>query len=101
MTAQRLEQVSGSNREPLEGARRVADAAPDDEVMISIVVRRKDGGAEKALEAAGSIDPQTSRPDRRRLAEQAGADPADIERVKQYVTAHGMEVVTYCLTRSM
>jgi hypothetical protein len=54
MSDQQLVAISASHRDPLPGARRVADIPPDDEIQFSIVVRRKVGGTDKALSAAGA-----------------------------------------------
>jgi kumamolisin len=95
MADQDRHQVPGSDRMPVTGARRVADAPAGEEVLISIVVRRKPGGTERALEAASSPDPRGSRPQlRRRLREETGADPAEIERVVRFVTGSGLEVLS-------
>src|SRR6266480_4627498 len=95
MTEQGLEQVPGSDRKPLEGARRVADAPAGDEVLVSIIVRRKPGGAERALDAASSPDPGASPEEvRRRLAKEAGADPTEVERVVRFVAGAGLEVLS-------
>jgi kumamolisin len=93
MVEQRLVAIPDSHRDPVPGARRTADVPPDDEIRLSIVVRRKAGGVEKALQAAGAGEPPGPHDERRRrLAEEAGADEADLERVKRYVTEAGMRV---------
>ena len=91
MVEQRLVAIPDSHRDPLPGARRTADVPPDEEIRLSIVVRRKAGGTGKALQAAaGPPGPGDER--RGRLAEAAGADEADLERVERYVTDAGMRV---------
>ena len=94
MAEQRLIPIPDSHRDPVPGARRTADVPPDDEIQLSIVVRRKAGGAEKALQAAAGEPPAPGGKRRRRLAEEAGADEADLERVEQYVTGAGMRVLS-------
>lgn len=94
MAEQRLIPIPDSHRDPVPGARRTADVPPDDEIQLSIVVRRKAGGAEKALQAAAGEPPAPGGERRRRLAEEAGADEADLERVEQYVTGAGMRVLS-------
>jgi len=91
MAEQRLVAIPGSHRDPLPGATRTADVPPDDRIRLSIVVRRKAGGTDKALQAAGE-PPGPGDERRRRLAEQAGADEADLDRVVRYVTGAGMQV---------
>jgi len=85
--------LASSRRDPLPGARRVGDAPDDERVAFTIVVRRKPGGEQRALEAAkagaatGSLDER-----RRRLVEESGADEADLARVRRFVTESGMRV---------
>jgi kumamolisin len=99
MAEQRLVAIPDSHRDPLPGARRTADVPADDEIRLTIVVRRKAGGTEKALRAAGTGQPPgpgeppaSEAGRRRRLAEETGADEADIERVVRYVSDAGMRV---------
>jgi len=95
MAEQRLVAIAGSHRDPLPGATRTADVPPDETIRLSIVVRRKAGGTDSALRAAGEPPGQPPGPGddrRRRLAEQAGADEADLDRVVRYVTGAGMRV---------
>ena len=92
MSDQQLVPIPASHREPVAGARRVADVPPDDDLRVSIVVRRKAGGAEKARQAAAARRPGSLSDRRRALAEQAGADQADLDRVTQWASAAGMKV---------
>jgi kumamolisin len=94
MSDQQLVPIPASRREPVPGARRVADVPPGDELRVSIVVRRKAGGAEKARQAAAARRPGSLSDRRRQLIEQAGADQADLDRVTQWATAAGMRVVS-------
>jgi kumamolisin len=82
--------LDGSHRQPLKGASRVADAPADEEVLLTLVLRRRTG-AELPSDAAST----TSRAQgRERLAQAAGADPQDVERVEQFVRDSGMDVVS-------
>jgi kumamolisin len=92
MSDQQLVAIPASHRNPLPGARRVTDVPPDEEIRLSIVVRRKAGGTEKARNAAATGVGGSMSERRRRLTEEAGADEADLERVKRYVTDAGMRV---------
>jgi kumamolisin len=92
MSDQPLVAISASHRDPLPGARRVADIPGDAEIQFSIVVRRKAGGEDKALRAAAAEPSGSMSERRRRLAEEAGAGQEDLDRVTQYVTGAGMQV---------
>ena len=92
MPNQQLVAFPPSHRDPVPGARRVADIAPDAEIHLSIIVRRKPGGLDKALRAATTAPTEPISERRRRLAEEAGADQADLNRVTEYVTSAGMKV---------
>ena len=94
MSDQQLVPIPASRREPVPGARRVADVPPGDELRVSIVVRRKAGGQEKALQAAAGRLPGSLNDRRRQLTDQAGADQADLDRVTRWATAAGMRVVS-------
>jgi len=89
---QQLVAFPPSHRDPVSGARRVADIAPDEAIHLSIIVRRKPGGLDNALRAATAAHTEPMSERRRRLAAEAGADQADLDRVTQYVTGAGMNV---------
>src|SRR5690242_11751108 len=92
MSEQQLVPISASHRDPVHGARRIGDLPPETEIEFSIVVRRKSGGDEKILHAAAAEPSGAMSERRRRLAEEAGADQGDLERVTEYVTGVGMTV---------
>jgi kumamolisin len=83
MSDPRLVELPGSHRDALPGARRVADAPAGDEVLVTIVVRRRAGEPPAA-------DPSASRAE---VARQLSADPSDLERVAAFVRGAGLEVV--------
>jgi len=92
MPNQQLVAFPASHRDPVPGSRRVADIASDEEIHLSVIVRRKPGGLDKALRAATATNTAPMSERRRRLAEEAGADQADLDRVTQYLTGAGMKV---------
>jgi kumamolisin len=92
MPSQQLVAFPPSRRDPVPGSRRVADIAPDEQIHLSIIVRRKPGGLDKALRAAAATSTAPVSERRRRLAEEAGADQADLDRVTQYLAGAGMTV---------
>jgi kumamolisin len=93
MTDEELVALPGSHREAIPGTRRVADAPAEEAVQVTIVLRRR---PDARLSAAAPPDAsvQSRAEARRRLAEEAGADPADVERVIEFVRGAGMEVVS-------
>lgn len=87
-------EISGSHREPLSGARRTADAPPDEKVRISVVVRRRPGAAGPSVEPL-STSPDASRLElRQRLAEQRGADPREMAQVERFLRDAGLDVLS-------
>src|SRR6516162_1143999 len=84
----------GSERQPMRGARSVAQADPAERLEVSVVLRHRASDSLKdrvAKLAAGE------RPDRHltreEFARQFGAEPADITAVKQFASGHGLVVV--------
>jgi kumamolisin len=80
--------LPGSDRTPVAGAERVQDAAPDDQVSVTVVLRRR---------ADADLTPRTE-PDpverRRAFAESAGADPEEMDAVRSYLEDAGLQVST-------
>jgi kumamolisin len=87
-------EISGSHREALVGARRTADAPPDEKVLISVVVRRRPDAPEHAVEPL-SASPDASRLElRQRLAGHQGADPREMAKVERFLRDAGLEVLS-------
>jgi kumamolisin len=80
--------VPGSDRRPIAGATRVQDIAPDDQIGVTVVLRRRAGADLTPLDDA---DPAERR---RRFAERAGADPEELEAVRRYLADAGLQVTT-------
>ena len=78
--------VEGSEKAPLPGARKVGPVPADQEVRVTIVVRRRGGAELPAVESSGQAL------SRGEFAEQYGADPADLEQVERFAADHGLEV---------
>lgn len=83
--------VPGSERHPLEGARRVGDAPPERRIQVTLILRRRSGS-----DPAESME---SGLDREAFAERYGADPADIEAVEDFAADHGLDVVQTSIPR--
>ncbi len=74
--------VPGSSRQPLPGSQRVAPVAPDQQLQITVVLRRR---APLPEHLPGVLT-------RAELAERYGADPADVDTVREAVEAAGARV---------
>ncbi|WP_027007702.1 S53 family peptidase [Conexibacter woesei] len=87
-------ELPGSERQPLPGARRVADAPPDEPVDVTVLLRRKDGDATDAFAAHAEADP-VARGDLSvdQLGARFGAADDDVEKVERFAKDHGLEVV--------
>jgi kumamolisin len=84
--------LPGSERTPVEGARRIGDPDPDRRIEVTVVLRRRSG--EEPAPA-----PQEAPLDREAFAERYGADPADIEAVESFASDHGLDVVQSSIER--
>lgn len=80
--------VPGSEREPLPGARAIGPVPGDERIEVTVLVRRKPGA--EALPSPGIV---TERLSREQFDARYGADPADLERVRDFAVAHQLEVV--------
>ncbi len=78
--------IQGSEKEPLPGATKVGPVPAEQEVRVSIILRRR-GGAELP-----AVEPSGQALSRREFAERFGADPTDLERIEQFAAEHGLEV---------
>ncbi len=95
MSAANLVPLPNSKRAPVAGARRVGDADPAEELLVSVVVRPRTGDAAPTDPPSenGANDPVRQRRERRaRLAAATGADPADLSAVADFAAAHHLRV---------
>ena len=76
--------VPGSERAPLPGARVVGAVSGDEQIQVTVVLRRR---AELPEDLAGPID-------RAELADKYGADPADVAAVTEAVVVAGATVLS-------
>jgi kumamolisin len=83
--------VAGSERRPIEGARRVGDPDPDRRIQVTLTLRRR-GGSDPSESMNTGLD-------REAFAERYGADPADIEAVEDFAADHGLDVVQTSIPR--
>jgi kumamolisin len=83
--------VAGSERRPIEGARRIGDPDPDRRIQVTLTLRRR-GGSEPSESMDTGLDRDT-------FAQRYGADPADIEAIEDFATDHGLDVVQTSIPR--
>ena len=81
--------VPGSNREPLAGAQYVSPVQHNDQVKVTLILRRRGGNPEIAQ---GSRPQRTFR-NRADYGAAHGADPKDIEAIEQFAHENGLTVV--------
>lgn len=85
--------VTGSERAPVAGARRVGPAPQEERVEVTVVVRPRSSDP-LAIERLASQPPAERRHmTRRDYKRTLGADPADMERVAAFAREHGLEVL--------
>src|SRR5947209_12531764 len=92
MASKNLVEVSGSEKEPLEGARAIAPAPPDERLELTVRVRPRNQlpDASDMLKPAAGPAPHLTHAEYERLY---GADPKDLARVRKFAEDHGLAVV--------
>jgi kumamolisin len=77
--------LSGSERQPPPGARRLGPDDPVEPVTVTVIVRRRPG--------ARPLDPAAAPLERDVFAEERGADDDDLAAVERFARDHGLAVV--------
>lgn len=77
--------IPGSERSPLVGAEPVGDVGPDDQLTVTMVLRRRNNAPDLT-----SPDARVKRED---LAGRYGANPKDVAEVERFASASGLRVV--------
>jgi kumamolisin len=86
--------LQGSERAPLQGARSVGKADPNERFEVSVLVRRQAGQDFQAqLARAVAPDGSEAHITRDDFAKEFGASPSDINAVKKFANDHGLAVV--------
>jgi kumamolisin len=67
----------------------------DKQIEVTIIVRPRAGGEHPSMESNGGPPRMT----RQEYEAQHGADPADMEKIEQFATEHGLEVVDTSVAR--
>ena len=81
--------VPGSNREPLAGAQYVSPVQHNDQIKVTLILRRRGGNPE----IAQGSQPQRAFRNRADYGAAHGADSKDIEAVEQFAHENGLTVV--------
>ncbi len=82
---QQYVELPGSERAAASGVRGVGPVPPEEQVTVTVVLRRRTELPEATVQA-GSVAPES-------FADMYGADPADVEVVRRVVTDAGAQVV--------
>jgi kumamolisin len=89
--AKKFTVISGSERQPVRGARLIQNAHPDQTVEVSIRIRSKAEGKRKELKAALQ-QPGFQHISRTQFENTLGADPADLEKIKKFAHEYNLKV---------
>src|SRR6185503_1710187 len=94
MTKNEHRPLAGRERRPAQGAIRQGPIAADEEIGVSVRLRRRpDAGPLPDLDALRDRKPGSPAPvSREDFAERFGADPADIEQVRAFAERFGLTV---------
>ncbi len=89
-----MAELPGSARTAVAGATRVADADPDETVLVTVIARRRTGADFRLAEppSASSDRAAWRREQRARFAETDGAEQADIDAITQWAAGAGLSV---------
>ena len=90
MASRKYSKVAGSERQPMQGAKRTGAADPNEAMQITLVLRPR-AAAKKATALADSIS-RGQRLSREEYAAQYGADPADAQKVAAFASEFGLTV---------
>ena len=87
-------ELAKSKREPLPGARRVGDADPDEQVTVTMLLKRRTDSPNPPADSSGTEGTTKAARLRRRqaFAETNGADPEAVQRVRAFAAEHGLSV---------
>src|SRR5215471_15329288 len=87
--------VAGSDRSPVAGALRIGAPDPNDNVLVTMVVRRRPSSAttEGIHEMNERMPHERRYLSREEYAETNGATRADLEQIEEFAHQHGLTVV--------
>ena len=107
-TFKRFSALTGSERQPVRGARVIGDSHPEQTLEVSIRLRSKleaaAGDAAKTEAARHTFRSALEKPGYKRMKREEfenehGADPADVEKLKEFAGQYGLKVMSADLAR--
>ncbi|MBZ5614255.1 MAG: S53 family peptidase [Acidobacteriia bacterium] len=90
-SARKFNVISGSERQPVRGARLIHNAHPDQVIEISLRLRPKSGAKHRELRSAIE-NPNYKHMSRTDFENAHGADPADLDQIKKFAQEYGLKV---------
>jgi kumamolisin len=90
-SAQKFTVISGSDRQPVRGARLIQNSHPDQNIEVSIRIRSKAEAQRPEFKSALS-KPGFEPMSRADYENTHGADPADVEKIKKFAQEFGLTV---------
>lgn len=85
--AEKHVKLAGSQRQPMPGAVKVAPIDPSEPMQVTVVVRPRDPKASESLDAIVARGEHISREE---YASRFGADPADVQKVREFASSYGL-----------
>lgn len=90
-SARKFSAVSGSERQPVRGARLIQNSHPDQTIEVSVRLRRKSEAKHGELRSALE-KPDFKQMSRADFENAHGADPADLEKIRKFAQEFGLKV---------
>jgi kumamolisin len=88
MASERYVALPGSGREPMSGATKTGSCNPNEQVQVTVVLRRRPSS--EKLPSPAELAARGERLTRKEYEARYGADPKDIKRVEKFAQAHGL-----------
>jgi len=90
-SARKFNVISGSERQPVRGARLIHDSHPDQTIEVSLRLRSKSESKREELKSALG-KPGFKHMSRADFENAHGADPADLDKIKRFAQEFGLKV---------
>lgn len=91
-SARKSSVILGSERQPVRGARLIHNSHPDQNIEVSIRIRRKSEIAKPGELKSALAKPDFKRMSRANFETAHGADPADVEKIKKFAQDFNLKV---------